>query len=688
MNNADVRRVIVVSKTHLDVGYTDYAERVLRRYVDVLIPAAVELAFAVNSDDHTRFVWTTGSYLVDYYLEHAEHPARERFERALRKGYVCYHALPLTTHTELMSEELFSYGLSIAKRLDKTYDRATIAAKMTDVPGHTIAIVPALARAGISYLHIGVNGSSRVPRVPALFRWRFGANEVAVSYAGAYGDAAVLESGVALEFQHTMDNAGPPTRAEIDAFFASLAVKYPNAAVEAGTLDDFARELPSVWDGLPVVTEEIGDTWIHGVASDPLKTARAKRLLALADRWIAEGSLSRGSVEYESLMEQLLLVCEHTWGMDTKKHLLDFSNWSKADFARAREADHTDYSLFGARNRHLFQGVREELRAYRGESETSSYSHFSRSHLEQRAYLDRALAALSAGHRAEAQERLQETFPERRGEQRCVDTPIEIDGWTAVVGAHGALTHLTNRALGIDRAVEIGQFLYETFDGKDADDCFFDYGRDVKHQFAWAACDFGKPGLRYETSLQRGIWHAAADALLQRGNTLTVFLKGAPEACEQYGCPRELAISYRFGKEDIAVTLSWRKKDAIRSPEALWLGFNPNTDSPHRWRMTKLGREVFPLNVVSGGNRKLHCVERLRCQSALEELLIEPADAPLVSVGGRYLYDTADEAGDLTNGFWFLLCNNRWGTNFPQWFEDDLSVSVRICLRAWPPASR
>jgi hypothetical protein len=143
---------------------------------------------------------------------------------------------------------------------------------MTDVPGHTIALVSALANNGVRYLHIGVNGSSRVPNVPALFRWQNGENEIAVSYAGAYGDAAVLDTGVALEFLHSMDNSGPPKREDVEAFFTHLTEKYPNAKIEAGSLDDFARELPAVWESLPVVTEEIGDSWIHGVSSDPLKT--------------------------------------------------------------------------------------------------------------------------------------------------------------------------------------------------------------------------------------------------------------------------------------------------------------------------------------------------------------------------------------------------------------------------------
>ncbi|HWQ06907.1 MAG TPA: DUF5054 domain-containing protein [Feifaniaceae bacterium] len=688
MQNKDVRRVIVVSKTHLDVGYTDYAQNVLNRYVDSFIPGAVELAFAVNTPEQKRFVWTTGSYLIYYYLSHAGEQAAARLREALRLGYVRYHALPLTTHTELLSTELLGYALSIGKRLDAEFGQSTIAAKMTDVPGHTIALVSALADNGVTYLHIGVNGSSRVPQVPALFRWKNGEDEIAVSYAGAYGDAAVLESGVALEFLHTMDNSGPPKREDVDAFFANLAEKYPNANIEAGSLDDFARELPAVWESLPVVTEEIGDSWIHGVSSDPLKTARYRRLLALVDRWLESSELSRGSAVYEAVMEHLLLVAEHTWGMDTKKHLLDFTNWTKADFSRARAADRTDYSFFGERNRQIFEAVREELREYRGEDEVSSYSHFTRSHLEQRAYVDAALNALPAPLRAEADASLAFSFPKQSGTACAFERPISVGGWNAVIGRSAAITSVQNSALGIDRRVNIGAFCYESFGGKEAEDCFFDYARDVKFNYAWAACDFGKPGLRYETSIQHGLWEACADEIRQTRDTLTVFLHGEEEAVSAYGCPRELAITYRFLPDAIELTLYWRGKDAVRSPEALWLGFDLAANNPNRWIMQKLNNPVSPLNVVSGGNRRLHAVERLFCRTALEELEIVPLDVPLVSVGGRYLYDTADEAGDLRNGFWFLLCNNRWGTNFPQWFEDDMRCAFTVSLKELPPAVR
>ncbi|MGO8565506.1 hypothetical protein ACC743_40025, partial [Rhizobium ruizarguesonis] len=56
-------------------------------------------------------------------------------------------------HTELMSPDLFRAGLSYSQELDRLFGKTTIAAKMTDVPGHTLVMVPLLCEAGIRFLH-------------------------------------------------------------------------------------------------------------------------------------------------------------------------------------------------------------------------------------------------------------------------------------------------------------------------------------------------------------------------------------------------------------------------------------------------------------------------------------------------------------------------------------------------------
>src|SRR5699024_10522018 len=105
-----------------------------------------------------------------------------------------WHGLPFTTHSELMDVNLFNYGLSIGKKLDKQFSKRTISAKMTDVPGHTKAIIPHMEKQGIKYLHLGVNPASTVPDVPSIFLWKGSdGSELIVNYADNYGDVLEID---------------------------------------------------------------------------------------------------------------------------------------------------------------------------------------------------------------------------------------------------------------------------------------------------------------------------------------------------------------------------------------------------------------------------------------------------------------------------------------------------------------
>ena len=100
----------------------------------------------------------------------------------------------------------------------------TVAAKMTDVPGHTRAMVPELANAGLKFLHLGVNPASSVPDVPPLFRWKApDGQEIVVMYNGDYGEFTEIgDTGAALYFAHTGDNRGPQSAEEIRRLYKDI----------------------------------------------------------------------------------------------------------------------------------------------------------------------------------------------------------------------------------------------------------------------------------------------------------------------------------------------------------------------------------------------------------------------------------------------------------------------------------
>ena len=258
-----VKNIHLIFKTHLDVGFTDYASVVVNNYFSSYIPASLRVAREMRESGRPeRFIWTTGSWLIYEYLEQASPAARKEMEDAILRGEIAWHALPFTTHTELEDAELFRFGLGLAKRLDERFGRKTIAAKLTDVPGHTRGIVPLLAEAGIKFLHIGVNPGSTVPKVPPLFRWQDESGaELMVMYESGYGSAFEIPGMEdALAFGHTSDNLGPQSPEEVLEVYRDKRSLFPGANVFASTLDAFAHKLEEVRSTLPVVNAEIGDT--------------------------------------------------------------------------------------------------------------------------------------------------------------------------------------------------------------------------------------------------------------------------------------------------------------------------------------------------------------------------------------------------------------------------------------------
>lgn len=307
------KEVLVIFKTHLDVGFTDYSKNIIKNYIEEFIPNAIKTGYELKNTE-TPFVWTVGSWMIWKALKEDKTGA---VERAVRDGILNWHGLPFTTHTELMNPTMFEAGLDISGELDKKFGRKTIAAKMTDVPGHTMGIVPRMKKRGIEFLHIGVNPATPVPPVPPLFKWKCGEDEITVMYEGDYGKKREFENFV-ICFAHTGDNRGTQSKEEIIAIYEELKKQYPDYKVRAATLDDVAEKIRTVKD-IPVIDKEIGDTWIHGAGTDPKKLAMFKETA----RYVEENGISD-----EKLRENLLMIPEHTWGMNVQIFLADDENYT------------------------------------------------------------------------------------------------------------------------------------------------------------------------------------------------------------------------------------------------------------------------------------------------------------------------------------------------------------------------
>lgn len=654
----------VVYKTHLDVGFTDFAKNIVKDYMDYYIPKAVSLAKQLRESGlEERFIWTTGSWIIYEYLEKAEPQARKLMEEAINAGNIRWHAMPFTTHTEYMDASLFKYGLGLSKRLDERFAIKTIAAKMSDVPGHTRAIIPLMEEAGIKVLHIGCNPALTPPLLPPVFKWKDHNNsELLVMYQTGYGSYMKVE-GIkhALLFEHTNDNLGPQTMNEVLEGYKRIRKQYEGAKVFASDLSSFGTELIKIANNLPVIDKEIGDTWIHGVGTDPQKTSQYRVLQRARREWYdKEDKIAKKFKNYDAEIElfnrSLIMVPEHTWGMDIKTHLKDTIHYAREDFNKVRGED--------------------------------NFSKVEASWKEQREYLTSAVTAIkNTPLYASVEAELQETLPKRPGleeylEIRDMDHIFHTDGYNIAFNRNGVLYNLEdtihNRVI-FDEKHMGGQMSFQAFTDKDYERFHKQYLTD---HAKWATDDNGKPGLNKAnhyvetfTPVLKKLWKR-----LSTGGYL-LNLEFEETTCRQYGCPLEIYMEWEFNNKErkIEIKLLWFQKSASRLPEAYWLSFNPITENSNNWRLMKMGQEISPLDVVENGSKKLHCIDDKVINVGLNQsIAIYSKDTPLIAPGNPSLLDFNNKQPQLEEGMTFMLLNNVWGTNFPMWYEDDAVFRFEI----------
>lgn len=689
-----VRRVLVVSKTHLDVGFTEMAVAVRRRYLDDFFPRAMTTAAELRSiEGAARFRWTTGSWILTEALESADRASRRALENAIHEGDLCWHALPFTVHSEFADRSLIEHGLSLSVELDRRFDRHTVAAKMTDVPGHTRAMVSLLSDAGVELLHIGVNPVAAVPRVPNLFVWRDEAvsgeavpggvapcgvaprggmvlggavPELAVMYQpGGYGDVQMIEgTDTAVVLDVTGDNVGPPSADDVIELFSSLSERFPGAALEAATLDDVARVIARVRSTLPVLTAEIGDTWIHGVGTDPNKVAGFRALARQRAGWIRDGLVQVDDPAFRRASTRLLMVAEHTWGLDQKSHWPDTDHWSTRDLSVVRDDPST--------------------------------RRFEASWTEQRNLLDEYVSTLSeSGHRelawaAQAELDMSSSepamLPTAQLEPVQEGQRVEMAGWVMKVDGEGNIIQGESSMLSA-----VSQ---QTFDAADYERWYDTYNASVGLDDEWwARWDNTKPGLersgarsaKWPTTLV-GAWIGTDE----QGELLVVDTRVVTTDDDPVSAPdlyrttlrpsrsRAPSSYTRSSPVGLSLELAWWNRAAARWPGAVWWQLSPRVAGPDGWQMVKLGEKVSPFDVVDGGARHLHVADSLvHADGTVVELL----DSGLVAPGDPKLLIWDASPVSLASGWHVCVHNNVWGTNFPMWVEG--AGRCRVVL--WAP---
>jgi hypothetical protein len=660
-----VKRVLVMFKCHFDAGFVDTQTAVINRYFKEFFPRAMDLASQLRDSGDRRYVWTTGSWLLYEYLEQATPEERARMEKAIGMGDIAWHAIPFSWQSELMDRSMIAGAIGLSQTLDRRFGRTTTGAKTSDVPGHTRGLIAPLAEQGVKFLDIGVNEASTLPEVPPLFVWKDsgGASLVVMYHHGYGGVVRVPDSDAAVSIVVRDDNMGPHTLEEVNQTYSALNLQFPNAQIIPTNLTEIANAIEPHRASLPVLTNEIGDTWIHGVASDPMKLARYREVARLRQDWLADGKFAVGDATDIALLRHLLLEVEHTWGTDTKTWL-DFDHYTPSDLSTMVDTKNYKVVQFS------WQEKRDDLFA--------------------------GIATLPSPLREQAQtavDNLKIVAPKspQPGRRRPPKKEIETPQFTLGIDKEGtgAIHRLRNNKTGREWASPdhpLALFSYQTLSQQDYSHFFDSY---VVSSEDWAKKDFGKPNIERFCAASQ-VWLPRLEGIRleeeEQAHRLSLRLMiDDPDALRsgRASFPQKMNMEMLLSKTEPVIHLNfcWAQKPATRLPEALWLSFHPIAADRKGWVLEKTEETISPLDVVRSGNRHMHALSKgFGYKDATGTFFVETIDAPVVALGTKSPLPFSNEQPDLSAGVHCNLFNNAWGTNYIMWSGEDMNF--RFLLRA------
>lgn len=113
--------------------------------------------------------------------------------------------------------------------------------------------------------------------------------------------------------------------------WATVQAMFPGAQIVASTLDNFTEVIQRVRASLPVCDQDLGDSWVMGAPSDPIKMQEARALYRLAAACVATGTCTNSDSKFYNFSRQLLKNGEHTFGL----HVQSYGPWQAVGYPNA-----------------------------------------------------------------------------------------------------------------------------------------------------------------------------------------------------------------------------------------------------------------------------------------------------------------------------------------------------------------
>lgn len=681
MADTDIRHVHVIFMNHLDVGYSlvgskGYIANILNRYFHVYFPNAITVASQLIKLEYTeRFIYTTHPWLVSLFLDcppnlvlsgiKVECPTAKNvsdFINAVKQGFITWHAGPMNMEFELFDELMNEFGIQLSVDLDKRFgiDREYRTVSQRDVPGTTVAMIPVFKKMGISAMSIGVNPATIPAAVPPVFQWMHGNDSIIMlyhpnGYPNNYGSSPKDAGGLSRQNCHTVpgvshalcfafrtDNTGPPSDyKEVLLVYDIVRSQFPNARINASKFEDFIEVLTPYKSKLPVVTKEMGDVWIQGTSSDPLKTVVTRALYRVRSDCFKQGRCSLDDPRVYNASRFMLKLFEHTWGSDGNG--IDNINWANEDFYKVLYNMSTGYhnlTVFWDEQRYF---VRLALEALGNHSLVKDlHTEFLK--------MNPAMPDLTGFNKVD-----------KTSWAKCGGFQLQFDKKGMIAGL---------KTPSGEEWSNLGWFVYKSYNQTDYDEFYsvsFPYMTGV---------GISKPNLTNNSHADSRVWDPTLDTLYLSADSskmVAMLSMADPIASTYYGAPTVITLEYMCSQTGLDVAVQWFNKPATRMPENIDFVFMPAKPG-YKWWMNKIEELIDPLDVVENGSQRLHGINRgmYYVNDNMKGLELLSPDAPIANILTETYFVSAltvpaKPIHDV-NGVAFNMFNNVWETNYIFWY--------------------
>ena len=342
--------VYVMMHSHTDIGYTDLQPNIEKKQAQNVVRALELIRHTKDYPVGARFKWNLEvMWSADQFFRIATPEQVGEFGQAVHDGNIGVDAMYGNLLTGLCRSEEMLRQVSFATDLGRRFGVTVDSMMISDVPGLTWGLVPALAQHGVKYISNGPNASRsmdgdrigyvRVQWENTPFYWQSPSGEERALYWGSQGGYSFghhfssLPEGLPfllerleeqkylydiVQLRWTKGDNGPPDEGVMPAVRDwNAKYAYPKLII-ATTSEAFHAFENRYGAKLPEFRGDMTPYWEDGAPSSARETAlnrhTADRLVQAETVWALRNPGKFPSEDFAIAWKNAALYSEHTWG--------------------------------------------------------------------------------------------------------------------------------------------------------------------------------------------------------------------------------------------------------------------------------------------------------------------------------------------------------------------------------------